>query len=98
PRQRSIRAFLNALDAAFTASALIGPLTIWSISSEGMLSRAASAAGFFFLRDIATPGSHAMPRTQNFGHSHKVRRSSNQRFTRRKTPSQIAFIQRRELL
>ena len=66
PRQRSIRAFLNVLGAALTAPALIGPLTIWSISSirsEGMTASAASAARFFFLRGIGATGSHAMPRT-----------------------------------
>ena len=39
--------FLNAIEAAFTASASIGPLTIWSMSSFGMLGSA--TAGFFLL-------------------------------------------------
>jgi hypothetical protein len=39
------RAGSSTLHAAFTASARIGPSTIWSISQGGMLGRAASAGG-----------------------------------------------------
>ncbi len=66
PIARSISAFLNAIDAALTASALIGPLTNWSINSSGIDgSAAAAAAAFVVLPGIDAPARHAMPRTQS---------------------------------
>jgi hypothetical protein len=76
-------AFLKAIDAACTASALMGPFTNWSISSLGIdgKSVAAAAAAFVvFLLGIRAPGRHAMPRTQNSGQA------------RPHAPSLIAFI------
>ena len=43
----SISALLNAIEAACTASALIGPWTNWSIISFGIVG--SSAAGSLFL-------------------------------------------------
>ena len=54
---------------ATTASALIGPVTNWSMSSFGIdgITAAAAMAAFvvFLLVGIHAPVGHAMPRTQN---------------------------------
>jgi hypothetical protein len=69
PSARSISAFLNAIEAALTACALIGPVTNWSISSLGIdgIAAAAARAAFvvFLMVGIHAPCGHAMPRTQN---------------------------------
>src|SRR3954463_4225102 len=69
---RSMRAFLNARDAALTASPVIGPVTNWSISSLGIFGSAADFAAIsaffnFVLLGITGPLGHVMPRTQNSG-------------------------------
>jgi hypothetical protein len=69
---RSIRAFLKAMEAALTASPVIGPVTNWSISSLGIFGNAAdfaAMAAFFnvVLLGINGPVGHVMPRTQNSG-------------------------------
>jgi hypothetical protein len=73
PKARSINAFLNAMEAALTASALIGPVTNWSMSSLGIDGIAAAAAKaalvVFLVLGIHAPVGHAMPRTQNSAHA-----------------------------
>src|SRR5574343_949033 len=69
---RSIKAFLKAMEAALTASALMGPVTNWSINSLGIRGRAADLAAMaaFFNLDllgINAPIGHVMPQTQNSG-------------------------------
>ena len=67
PWARERSAFLNAIDAVLTASALIGPVTNWSINSLGMRgSTAVAFAAFFVLLGIHAPVRHGMPHTQNF--------------------------------
>ncbi|MGH6683635.1 MAG: hypothetical protein ACRECA_06870, partial [Pseudolabrys sp.] len=62
---------MNAIDAALTASPVIGPLTNWSSSSLGIFGSAADFAAiaaffnFVLLIGIHAPDAHAMPRTQN---------------------------------
>jgi len=68
---RSMSAFLNAADAALTASPLIGPVTNRSISSFGIDGSAADLAAIaaffiFVLLGIDAPCGHAMPQTQSF--------------------------------
>ncbi|MEK8053599.1 hypothetical protein AACH10_25315, partial [Ideonella sp. DXS22W] len=63
---------MNAIEASWIASAVIGPLTNWSSSSFGIFGSAAdfaAIAAFFalVLLGIHAPAGHAMPRTQNFG-------------------------------
>jgi len=69
-------AFLNAMVAALTASALIGPVTNWSMSSLGIdgIAAAAAIAAFviFLLVGIHAPVGHAMPRTQNSGQARGI--------------------------
>src|SRR5450755_4257041 len=67
---RSISAFLNATEAALTASPLIGPLTNRSITSSGIDGSAADLAAMaalfnFGLLGLDAPCGHALPRTQN---------------------------------
>src|SRR5574343_1533220 len=69
---RSIKAFLKAMEAALTASALMGPVTTWSINSLGIRGRAADLAAMaaffnFVLLGINAPIGHVMPQTQNSG-------------------------------
>lgn len=71
PKARSIGAFFNAMDAALTDSALIGPVTSRSISSSSIVGIAAAAATAAF---VAFPlaGIHAavrrtLPRAQDSG-------------------------------
>jgi len=62
---------LEGIDAALTASPVIGPLTNWSSSSLGIFGNAADLAAiaaffiFVLLIGIHAPDGHAMPRTQN---------------------------------
>ncbi|WP_301102630.1 hypothetical protein [Propionivibrio sp.] len=53
---------MKTIEAAFTASAVIGPSANWSMSSFGMVG---SAAGFFVLvlLGIHAPLQHVMPQT-----------------------------------
>src|SRR5574343_992652 len=72
---RSIKAFLKAMEAALTASALMGPVTNWSINSLGIRGRAADLAAMaaffnFVLLGINAPIGHVMPQTQNSGQAH----------------------------
>src|SRR3954463_14569826 len=89
---RSMRAFLNARDAALTASPVIGPVTNWSISSLGIFGSAADFAAIsaffnFVLLGITGPLGHVMPRTQNSrqarGATAKPQQSPHQRPHRR---------------
>src|SRR6059058_5692487 len=69
---RSISAFLKAMEAALTASPVMGPVTNWSISSLGIFGSAADFAAMaaffnFVLLGITGPLGHVMPRTQNSG-------------------------------
>jgi len=52
---RSISAFLNAIEAASIASASIGPLTIWSMNSLGMLGSTAARCFLLVLIGIHAP-------------------------------------------
>ena len=61
-------AFLNAMEAALTASALMGPVPNWSISSMGIVGSAAAAAmARLVYVGIDAPCGHAMPRIQHSG-------------------------------
>lgn len=58
-----MRAFLNAMEAAFTASPVIGPVTNWSSSSLGIFGSAALLAAMaaffvFVLLGINGPVGH----------------------------------------
>ena len=68
PKARSIGTFLNASDAALTASAVIGPLTSCSSSAWGIYGKAAVsatvAAAFFLLGMHALSEHHVLPPTQ----------------------------------
>jgi uncharacterized membrane protein YtjA (UPF0391 family) len=67
------------MEAALTASALIGPVTNWSMSSFGIDGIAAAAAMaalvVFLLVGIHAPVGHAMPHTQNSGQARALTRS-----------------------
>jgi hypothetical protein len=61
----SVDAFLNAIVAALTASAVIGPMTNCSMSSFGILGSASGAGFLLGLIGIHAPCLHDMPQTQN---------------------------------
>ena len=68
---RSIRAFLNAMEAALTASPVMGPVTNWSISSLGIFGSAADFAAMaaffiFVLLGINGPVGHVYASNTKF--------------------------------
>ena len=67
PKARSMSAFLNAMEASWMASALIGPLTNCSISSWGIEGNSLGVAlADFFLVGINAPLAKCYAQTQNF--------------------------------
>ena len=67
----SISAFLKAIEAALTASPVIGPTTNWSISSSGIFASAALLAAMaafliFVLLGINDPVGHGYASNTEF--------------------------------